>query len=269
MDVCARFHADPTHNPRTGRMIKKDGPTYKELVKECGEPPASKKEIVKSQPSSPKIRHQSPNRPETEAKSPARTIEPRSPSRLGKDYINLIPGSPPVRVKSPLPPPPIKRLEKVDISSLPDVPELPPRVLMHLDVKSEDKVAHKLPRVFPATPKREPIFFPPVPTEEPVAKAETGETGARVEPVIKGKVKGGVKSEPYQAEINELKKANPLVPSEDVVNIVKNYIEFIQQPDKPSLPISKQMFTRMAKMVKGERLLYDDIFLEKIYKKYK
>ena len=38
-DVCARFHADPTRNPRSGRLITKDGPTYKELVKECGPPP--------------------------------------------------------------------------------------------------------------------------------------------------------------------------------------------------------------------------------------
>lgn len=38
MSVCAAFHQHPTINPRTMRSIAVEGPTYKQLVKECGQP---------------------------------------------------------------------------------------------------------------------------------------------------------------------------------------------------------------------------------------
>ena len=34
-DVCKKFLKDKTKNPLTNRTIKKDGPTYKKLEKEC------------------------------------------------------------------------------------------------------------------------------------------------------------------------------------------------------------------------------------------
>lgn len=36
--VCQQFLTNPTVNPRTGRKIQIGGPTYRELVKECGQP---------------------------------------------------------------------------------------------------------------------------------------------------------------------------------------------------------------------------------------
>ena len=38
LNVCQEFFRNPDYNPRTLRRIKKDAHTYKELVKECGEP---------------------------------------------------------------------------------------------------------------------------------------------------------------------------------------------------------------------------------------
>lgn len=33
------MYANPTINPRTNRFIKIGSPTYRKLIKECGEPP--------------------------------------------------------------------------------------------------------------------------------------------------------------------------------------------------------------------------------------
>ena len=35
MDICASWNANPLRNPQTGRPIKRDGPTFKRLQKEC------------------------------------------------------------------------------------------------------------------------------------------------------------------------------------------------------------------------------------------
>nr|QEA08331.1 putative protein 378R [Iridovirus Liz-CrIV] len=36
---CSKWHQQPFINPLTNRKIKKNGPTYKELERECGPPP--------------------------------------------------------------------------------------------------------------------------------------------------------------------------------------------------------------------------------------
>ena len=41
--MCEQWWRDPTVNPRTGRKIKVNGPTYKQLLAECGEPPKTPK----------------------------------------------------------------------------------------------------------------------------------------------------------------------------------------------------------------------------------
>ncbi len=42
MSICEKWWETPTINPRTNRKIKIDGPTYKALLKECGNPPPMK-----------------------------------------------------------------------------------------------------------------------------------------------------------------------------------------------------------------------------------
>ncbi len=66
-DKCAIWHSHPLINPLTNRKIKKNGPTYKNLLQECGPPPSS------SRRRSPSRNRRSP--------SPARVRRSPSPQR--------------------------------------------------------------------------------------------------------------------------------------------------------------------------------------------
>lgn len=98
--ICLAFHQNPTINPRTGRSIITHGPTYNNLVKECGTPgiPASKPIIPTYQVPFPQPTYQVP--------SPQPTYQVPSPKPIIRDYgiLNFIQDIRPAPITSYLTP---------------------------------------------------------------------------------------------------------------------------------------------------------------------
>lgn len=73
---CSKWHEQPLINPLTNRKIKKNGPTYKELERECGPPPRRSSPRRSPRRSSP--RRSSPRRSSPRRSSPRRSSPRRS-----------------------------------------------------------------------------------------------------------------------------------------------------------------------------------------------
>jgi len=89
MSICQKWWKNPLINPRTGRTIKKDGPTYSKLLEECGPAPESPKPKPKPHPKPEPKRESSPK---PEPKTNSNHANPRMPfDKLKEIYIQIAP----------------------------------------------------------------------------------------------------------------------------------------------------------------------------------
>jgi len=87
LEICNKFLDDSTRNPRTNRKIKKNGPTYKKLMKECGKATDEKKKRSK---------------PGRKQKNPKKVIIKPKKGRKQKNPKKIVKKSPPgLKMKVP------------------------------------------------------------------------------------------------------------------------------------------------------------------------
>jgi hypothetical protein len=116
MTICEEWWKNPTVNPRTNRKIKIDGPTYKILLKECGQAPTRSSLPVAhpdAQQPKPKQPHQAPKLPSTKstARQPSKPKQPHQPPKSPSTKPSVQkpkpkPPSPKPKPKPPSPKPP-------------------------------------------------------------------------------------------------------------------------------------------------------------------
>ncbi|CCV02510.1 Serine/threonine protein kinase [Armadillidium vulgare iridescent virus] len=71
--ICKDWHEQPLVNPVTNRIIKKNGPTYRELEKKCGPPMTRRSSPRRSSPRRSSPRRSSPRRSSPRRSSPRRS----------------------------------------------------------------------------------------------------------------------------------------------------------------------------------------------------